>query len=62
MTRKGYMEAKEMHHNKEVKMKELENYVKELSHDVVEMIEDASPEERQMLKHKMTALVEKIDV
>jgi hypothetical protein len=50
MTRKGYMEAKEMHHNKEVKMKELEKYVKELSHDVVEMIEDASPEERQMLK------------
>ena len=60
MTRKGYMEAKEMHHNKEVKLKELEKYVKELSHDVVEMIEDASPEERQMLKQKMTALVNTI--
>lgn len=60
MTRKGYMEAKEMHHGKEVKMKELEKYLKELSHDITEMIEDASPEEKQMLHQKMTTLAEKI--
>lgn len=57
ITRKGYMEAKEMHHTKEVKMKELENYMKELSNDIVEMIGDASPEERQMLKQKLNHLV-----
>lgn len=62
MTRKGYMEAKEMHHGKEVKMKELEKYLKELSHDITEMIEDASPEEKQMLRQKMTTLASKIDV
>lgn len=61
MTRKGYMEAKEMHHGKEVKMKELEKYLKELSEDVTEMIEDASLEEKQMLKHKMSTLISKID-
>lgn len=61
MTRKGYMEAKEMHHGKEVKMKELEKYLKELSHDITEMIEDASPEEKQMLRQKMTTLASKID-
>jgi hypothetical protein len=31
-------------------MKELENYMQELSTDLTEMIEDASPEEKQMLQ------------
>jgi hypothetical protein len=61
MTRKGYMEAKEMHHAKEIKMKELEKYLKELSEDVVEMVEGASPEEKQLLKQKMSTLISKID-
>lgn len=60
LTRKSYMEAKEMHHGKEVQMKELEKYLQELSHDVTEMIQDATPEEKQMLQQKLSLLVTKI--
>lgn len=60
MSRRMYMESKELHHDKEKKIKELEKYMKELSEDIVEMIEDASPEEKQMLEKKMTHLTSKI--
>lgn len=59
-SRKTYMEAKEMHHDKSVKLKELENYIQELTHDMVEMIEDASPEEKQFLEKKVNMLATKI--
>lgn len=58
--RRGYMEAKEQGKDKQVKMKELEDYMKELSSDVTEMISDASPEEKTMLKNKMQVLMQKI--
>ena len=58
--RRGYMEAKEEGKDKAEKMKELENYMKELSTDVTEMISDASPEEKSMLKQKMQVLMTKI--
>ena len=58
--RRGYMESKEMNKDKGEKMKELENYMKELSTDVTEMIGDASPEEKNMLKSKMQTLLQKI--
>ena len=58
--RKGYMEAKEQGADKQQKMKELEDYMKELSSDVTEMIGDASPEEKTMLKNKMQVLMQKI--
>lgn len=54
--RKNYMESKEMHHDKATQMKELEDYIKELSKDITEMIEDATPEEKAILKQKMTQL------
>ena len=60
MMRKGYMEAKEMGMDKTDKMKTLEEYMKELSADVTEMIHDASPEEKTMLKQKMQVLMTKI--
>lgn len=60
MSRKNYMEAKEMHHDKAVQMKELEAYLKELSHDVTEMVADATPEEKTMLQQKLTMLANKI--
>lgn len=60
MSRKNYMESKEMHHGKEVQMKELENYMQELTSDVTEMIQGASPEEKQLLQKKIMGLVEKI--
>jgi hypothetical protein len=58
--RRGYMEAKEKGADKQQKMKELEDYMKELSSDVTEMIGDASPEEKAMLKNKMQVLMQKI--
>lgn len=65
MMRRSYMEAKEMHkgntaEDKQKKMKELENYVNELSGDITDMIMDASPEEKSMLKSKLTTLASKI--
>ena len=60
MMRKGYMEAKEMGMDKTEKMKSLEDYMKELSTDVTDMIHDASPEEKAMLKQKMQVLMAKI--
>ena len=60
-TRKMYMEHKELHQPKEVKMKELEKYMHELSTDITEMISDASPEEKQLLKQKLTTLATKLD-
>lgn len=63
--RRGYMETKEMHKDnspeaKQKKMRELEKYVMELGGDITDMIADASPEERAMLKNKMQTLVSKL--
>lgn len=58
--RKSYMEAKEMHHGKEAQLRELENYMQELSGDMTEMIQDASPEERQLLQKKLMGLVDRL--
>lgn len=65
MSRRTYMETKEMHkdntpESKQAKMKDLEKYMSELSGDVTEMIADASPEERNLLKQKLQVLVQKI--
>lgn len=64
-SRRSYMETKEMHKantpaDKQAKMKELENYAKELSEDVTEMILDATPEERNLVKTKLQTLAQKI--
>ena len=58
--RKSYMESKEMHKDKASQLKELEKYMQELTQDMVEMIEDASPEERQYLEKRVSALASKI--
>lgn len=60
MSRKTYMESKEMHHDKTTQMKELEKYLQELSTDITELIAEASPEEKQMMQQKITNLVAKI--
>jgi len=49
MSRRMYMESKEMHQDKAKQMKELEKYMKELTDDITDMIKDASPEEKQLL-------------
>lgn len=60
MTRKTYMERKMHGGGKEAQIQELEKYMQELSSDITEMIEGASPEEKQMLKTKISALATKI--
>ena len=60
MTRRMYMESKELHKDKNLRMKELEKYMHELTDDLKEMIEGASPEEKQMLQEKISTLAHKI--
>jgi hypothetical protein len=59
MSRRTYMETKEMGKEHGEKMKTLEQYMNELSADVTEMIQDASQEEKAMLKNKMQILMQK---
>lgn len=63
--RRSYMETKETHsdnspESKRIKMSDLEKYAKELSEDITEMIEGASPEEKNMLRTKIQTLAQKI--
>lgn len=60
MSRKAYLESKERHTDKTKHMKELEHYIQELSEDIVEMIHEASPEEKQLLQQKISGLAAKI--
>ena len=60
MMRRTYMESKELHQGKEKKIQELEDYVKELGEDITEMIQDASPEEKQILAQKLSTLADKV--
>ncbi len=58
--RKMYMESKEMHKDKASQLQELEKYAQELTNDLVEMVEGASPEEKQFLSNKIATLATKI--
>ena len=60
MSRRMYMESKEKHHDKATQMRELENYMQELTQDVVEMVEGASQEEKQYLSKRVAALANKL--
>lgn len=59
-TRRTYMENKSMHVDKAAQLKELEKYIQELGQDLTEMIEGASPEEKQLLQQKVSTLASKI--
>lgn len=60
ISRKNYMESKELHKGTPEQMKELEKYLHELSQDITEMIQDASPEEKAVLQQKLSVLASKI--
>ena len=60
MTRKTYMERKIHGGGKEVQVQELEKYMHELTNDIMEMLDGASMEEKQMLQKKISALATKI--
>ena len=60
----AYEESKAMHNgntpeDKKAKMKDLEEYMKEISEDVTKLISDATPEEKSMVKTKMQTLMQK---
>lgn len=58
--RKMYMEAKAMKKDKAIQLRELEKYVQELTNDIVDMIQDSSPEEKQYVEKKINLLASKI--
>ena len=63
--RRGYEESKTMHkdnspESKQMKMKSLEDYTKELATDITDMVRDMSQEEKNMLKNKLSVLMQKI--
>lgn len=63
--KRNYTETKEMHRantpqDKEVKMRELEKYMKELSADITDLMSGMSQEEINMAKSKLTTLVSKM--
>ena len=60
MSRKSYMESKQMNHDKATQVKELEKYISELTADITEMIEGASQDEKQLLQRKISTLATKI--
>ena len=58
--RKMYMESKAMNHDQPKKLQELDDYMKELTTDITEMIAGATPEEKTLLQRKMNTLVTKL--
>lgn len=59
-SRRMYIEAKDMHKGSAVQMQELENYMKDLSKDITDMIQDSTPEEKLLLQQKLLTLANKI--
>ena len=63
--KRNYTETKELHRantpqDKEAKMRGLEDYFKEISSDITGLLSDITPEERTMLKSKISALATKL--
>lgn len=59
--RKKYLEGQEKHYAKEQQMKELEKYVQYLTNDVVDMLKNATPEEKRLIQNKLTTLATKVN-
>ena len=60
MKRKMYMESKTKGMDTSKSMKELENYMQELTSDIMEMLDKASPEEKIIVQKKMNTLAAKV--
>lgn len=63
--KRNYTETKSLHRantpqDKEAKMRGLEDYFKEISSDITGLLSDMTPEERNMLKSKISALATKL--
>ena len=60
MSRRLYLEAKEMGRDKLSSIQDLDHYVSELTDDIMEMIESSSMEEKQLLQKKLNMLAQKV--
>lgn len=60
MKRKMYMESKATGQDTSKAMKELENYMQDLTSDMMELLDKASPEEKAMVQKKVNVLASKI--
>lgn len=58
--RKMYMESKATNPDSSKAMKDLESYMQDLTSDITEMLEKATPEERTMVQRKINTLASKI--
>ena len=61
MSRRMYMEGKHKNQSDVQSMKDLETYVKDLSDEMVEMIKESTPEEKQVLSSKLQTLASKVN-
>lgn len=59
--RKNYMESKELHHDTNKNMKELDKYLQELCEDILEMVSGMTPQEKQATERKLTTLAQTIN-
>ena len=58
--RRGYEEKKTMGADKQEKMKSLEEYMKTIAEELTQAVEGASPEEKTMIRGKLTTLAQKV--
>ena len=58
--RKMYMESKSSGQDKSKTIKELESYMQDLTSDMMEMLDKATPEEKTMVQKKINTLAAKI--
>ena len=59
-SRKRYLEAREWGKDKATQLHELEKYLSELGSEIIDMITDASVEEKSYVERKITTLATKI--
>lgn len=60
-SRRMYMETKSSSGKGQPNMKELETYITDLSDDIVEMVRESTPEEKQVLSTKLQTLANKVN-
>ncbi len=60
-SRRMYMESKSFSGKGQPNMKELETYITDLSDDIVEMVRESTPEEKQVLSTKLQTLATKVN-
>ena len=58
--RRGYEEKKQSGADKQEKMKSLEDYMKTIAEELTQAVEGASPEEKTMIRGKLTTLAQKV--